>query len=306
MKLLISILILSLTFCSCDSKGKNTSNLTKHTSTMNKIEYNITFSFKNVGYQIFVNDILVDQRLNGGMNNSFNINEFLLNQEKQRVKIRLLSINGKNLTKNDIETQQCVVFKSDKATGDISNLHKFIFKGDNIDTPVFELNQAIETKDKTPLVGAEILIKATNLSNLDKDILEEKLKKKYELMRNELNNGNYNFFIKELDIRNKIYFESYYYTNEEEQKYISNAIKMLNEFKSKMLPIENYKMVISANGKLCTLERIDKKYVGNGVLLAENHQDNIIYLNYLTFFIPQNQQELKIFSLNSRATSLEN
>lgn len=304
MKQLTYAFMLLLNFYSCDSKSKNISILTKQTNNMNQIEYNITFSFKNVGYQIFINNILVDQRYNGGMNNSFNINEFFNNQEVQKIKIKLFKIDNSNITREDLLAQQCSIFRNDKNTDEFTTFHKITFQTNETSIPIYEINDNIKLTDKIPFIATDILVGAVDLSKIDKNILEKNVREKFEKLRLELDNGDYNNYLKEIDIRNNNYFKSNYYNDSEIQKYMTNATNTLKEYKEKMLPIENYKMVISGNGKLVTLERIDKEYLGDCVLLAKDSSDKVLFLNYITLFIPQNEQNLKIYNMNAKATSL--
>lgn len=304
MKQLLFIFLTFFSFLSCDSKN-NQQTIIKSNNKMTKIEYNITFSFKNIGFQVFVNDILVEQRYNGGMNNSFNINEYLNDQEVQKIKIRLFKTDNSNITKEDISVQECAIFRNNKDTDEFTTFHKIIFQTNKGELPFFEINDEIRIKDKTPLIATDLLKGAVDISKIDKKILEKNVKEKFEKLRTDLNNGDYNIFFKEIEMRNNNYFKSNYYNDLEIQKYMTSATNTLKEYKEKMLPIENYRMIISGNGKLVTFERIDKEYLGDCVLLAKDTKDKVLFLNYITLFIPQNEQELKIYNMNAKATSLE-
>ena len=131
-----------------------------------------------------------------------------------------------------------------------------------------------------------------DLSKLDEDELKEKVVAKFEYLRNLINNGNVDGFMEE----NAVGYEEFVITNYYQKKwneFDDNIRELIDDQKGFMLPLENYKMKIYGNGKLVTLERVDESYLGDSALLSVDENENTLYTNYISLYMPKGSNELK-------------
>lgn len=232
------------------------SNDTKKKSVMNnqqKIIYGLDIDI-STPFNIYINDISVlKYTREGKLSTYIPINDLLIDNETQTIKIELTKRSSKDFLAKDLYKY----FKVDLVTTfdmisfvkvetfdipkDINNKnfisHLFFFK---IETTLFEIRDW--TKSTILLEGNQ------------KKILEE-VKRFYNNIFEILNNGDYNSYKKLISKREEDVLKAYHNSEiiKEEQSETEGRVR---NAKGKMTPIDfsKYKMKIYGNGRLVTLE----------------------------------------------------
>ena len=114
---------------------------------------------------------------------------------------------------------------------------------------------------------------------------------KFEQLHILLNNGKVDEFMQENAKGYEEFVTSNYY-QKKWPEFDENIRELIEDQKGFMLPLEQYQMRISGNGKLVSLERIDKEFRGESALLAVDKEENTLYTNRVHLYIPSGSKEL--------------
>ncbi len=284
-------------------KTKNQNNLT--VEELKNKEYYLAFKYP-VPFEILVNDVVVEKEMENGMNGANNINQFILKNGAQKVKIKIFhpyASKGGKLKPNDFKLLQAGIYISKNNSEEEMTIVKSLEFPD-IDTPVpyFEYEWQFEAELPFILEGWK---NSQNLKDMDESILEKEVLKKFTELRNSLDSGNSSKFLEEIKKCNQDFYKSNYFSKKEISDYESNLSDFYSSQSGNMLPIEGYKLRILGDGKAVTLERIDNKYMGECVLIAEDPKEKLLYQNYVILHKPQNSDNFEIIRINSKYTSLD-
>ncbi|WP_159090687.1 hypothetical protein [Aquimarina aquimarini] len=245
-------------------------------------------------YEIYINDIKIANNIQSGPVSGLRyLNEYILNSGKQTIKLVDRDINppGKsNLPDNIFEKFGLEVYSTDENEENIQIVKKLDFP--NIPTPRPYYYENTWEFDAVVPYNVDGWKKGKDLSKLDEEELEEKVVAKFKHLRNLINNGNVDEFMTE----NAKGYEEFVITNYYQKKWSEfdeNIRELIDDQKGFMLPLENYKIKIHGNGKLVTLERVDRSYLGESALIALDEGENTLYTNYISLYMPEGSHELK-------------
>ncbi|MBE0390787.1 hypothetical protein [Flavobacterium sp. PL002] len=270
--------------------------------------------------EIFVNDMLVYKEFDESMSStSFEISNYIFKSGTQKISYKLYPI-GKLKSETDIynslidntllkiEIEEFDVSKSRNPEGKIvkeftspmsitkdeygNETEKFIATGKDY----YEGSLTFEAKIPYELEGFE---NAQDLRKLDAKILERKLVKQYAALRDIYQNKEYDNIAKTSYNSLRDQFIAEYQTKENIQSIWEELIGAFKEPSFEMQPIENYKLVFFAEGKLVALMQTtqDNRLRGNTALWAKvNHDGGLrpMFLNSY-FYIPQGETEFKVY-----------
>ena len=277
----------------------------EQTSPPNIKEYSFYYEF-NMPFEILLNDVIIEKNIQLGMDGPTQLNQFILQNGEQKLKIRLTHPFAKNGGK--IKPQD-LTFINDRL--------RIYLKDQNINNGKLQLTKALEFQTITHAVpylegewnfNAKVPFQLTGWENsedlrtIDHKELEKKVLAKFTELRALLNSGNSKGFMKQLEFRNSEFYKANYFNSSQILAYEANLTATFNGLKNKMLPIEHYTMRILGDGKVVSLERIGT-YEGQGVLIAENKDTKKLYINYILLHIPPGQNDFEIVRINPLITS---
>ncbi len=259
---IITILLLINGACTKENNKLNNN----HTMATNIIpkEKQITYGIEinsPIPIIIYLDDIKISER-NTPMNTVVDLNPYLLKNGDYKIKIVVNPLFRKNesMVKQDHIKSIRLKFGSyvrDKKTDNISNFKMDVNLPLNIPShsiPHFEQEWKINVKDLPyELKGWS---SGQDLSKMDKGELEQKVVAFHEKIRNILNNGNGEEWLKLInnrieDIKIYDYFDGPMISIE-----IANIKEDVEKYaKNTMIPLEDYEMKLYADGKMVTLER---------------------------------------------------
>lgn len=219
-------------------------------------------------YELYLDDILIDFYYGNSISNTTELNPYLLKNGKHTLKIRFLPKEGcsdKMVLPKDIifnETAKWHIYFS-KIVSDKNDplgysnsidykKSELKIKAPTEKVPFWEQTWDVDVKDLPYQVKG--WSESEDLRTIDKDILQKEVVEYFSFLKDLLNNGKIDEFLKlgkkeddELDIVT--------YTTPEDSKidYQNNREKMLKTCPGNMQPFDNYEMEIYGNGRLVTL-----------------------------------------------------
>lgn len=272
-----------------------------------KKEYGINYELPFRG-EILINNILVDKDFYNRIGGFGYINNCILKNGTQSVQVNLSHpfVEKGGLIKSDVlfNINDFIIYTVLKEQGKVSALDtvkKLDFPEIQEPVPFIKYEWKFEAELPFELEGWK---NSQDLTKWDEKELEKKTVSKFNELRNILNSGNGAAFVKELEFANKEYFIANYFTENQKEEYISNLIGQYGELKGLVPSIENYKMRIMGDGKVVTLERLEK-YRGQGILTSENKESGDLYLIYTMLHIPKGKENFEIVRINSQMTSID-
>lgn len=259
--ILLTTLILFNINCSQNKKEMNNKEISFPTIAQDKQIRYIVNATAGIPVIIYFNDIKISEE-NTPLNTSIDLNPYVLKNGKYKVKIKIFPLfrrGDAEVKPEDIKT--CKLFFGNyfkiKETGEIKNFNTDISLPIDVPknpVPYFEQEWEVEiTELPYKLEGWS---KGQNLTKMDEKELQSKVVEFYENVKNILNNGEGEKYLKLWQYADKE-LPSYYYTTQGQYDKLSqNTIEDVEEnCKGTMIPLEDYEMKIYGNGKLVTLER---------------------------------------------------
>ncbi|MGS2737977.1 hypothetical protein [Sinomicrobium sp. M5D2P17] len=234
-----------------------------------QITYAINVNAKTP-YEIFIDDIPVEQVYQSGMNSTIELNQYLLRNGNHTLTVRYLprpdTEDGLLYPEHVIHSKDSkwniffvsYVKNADAAMGyegeiDYQNSELEV-QAPSEPVPYWEQKFELDIKDLPyELVGWS---NGRDLSQMDKEDLEKEVVSFYDHLRNLLNNGNVEEYLrlgkkKDEEVQIATYDDDIAWYSSVERK--QNLIK---KCKGNMLPLEGYRLSLYANGKLVCLERV--------------------------------------------------
>ncbi|MGQ7853684.1 hypothetical protein ACUN24_05500 [Pedobacter sp. WC2501] len=297
MKISLTIFSILMIFCNCQQKSKN--NFNKNSEKINKQESTYAEAGK-IGYIVHVNalspyelyldDILIDFYYGNNISNTTELNPYLLGNGKHTLKIRFLPKEDsvdKMVSPKDIifnETARWHIYFSKI----VPNKDVPLGYSNEIDYAKSELKLYAPSKKVTfweqtwevDVKGLPYRVKgwseSQDLKKIDKNILQKEVVEYFSYLKDLLNEGKIDEFLKlckkedeELDIVT--------YTTPEDSKidYQNNKEKMLKLCPGNMHQFDNYEMKIYGNGKLVTLVIPNGKYKNWTALISKTPKGRI-------------------------------
>jgi len=297
MKKLIIFLNLIALLISC-AKNTNETHINKKNK-MNTIYYaNYNFSFP---FEIMINDVLLEKDVFNGRSGPDRLNNYILNSGRQKIKIKIFAPKNYNngLLKNkdlQILSEHSALYKVNISDKSYNLIKKLEFSPIPKDLPFYEQEWEFDANVANEVIGWK---NSKDLTKIDKEELQQKVYEKFKDLYNQLNEGNIEKFLEEIQIANNEFFKSNYFVKSQESEYIGNLRNSYSNFKNKMIPFNTGILRIMGNGKTVTLEIHDGKYKGMGVLIAEDKEKQNGYYNTVILHIPQGTEELKVIRINS-------
>ncbi|MHC0444266.1 hypothetical protein ACWA1F_02585 [Flavobacterium sp. 3-218] len=262
--------------------------------------------------EILVNDIPVYKNFQKPLDApTQDINNCIFKSGIQKVTVRLYPVGNykdENIDKFIPETSMSIIVNEyDKKTDKDTEIGKFatVKKGLNEDNrPIIIGNsktyyEASFTFEAEVPYAIENFENARDLKDWDKELLEKKLVSEYHKIQSIYQNKEYDNIAKISYPNLKNQFISEY----QNRDYINDVWTMLMDAyrlsSFEMQPIENYKMVFFADGKLVALmqDSIDPRVRGNSSLWAK-FDDGVgiktLFCNRY-FYIPKGETEFKIY-----------
>ncbi len=310
-KVFFLLLLVLFSFNSCTNK-KNTSKKTieaqKNIAHSQK-DYHLFYRFEAIPYEIMINDVMCEIDFENGMPGPTEINHYLLKSGNQKIKIKVIhpyAHENMMFKPKDVEFLNKNLFIADVSYNDqneieLDTIKKLDFPKIEVEVPFIEYEWSFKVEVPYKLNAWS---NSENLNNWNKEDLKEKVLSKFNYLRNLLNSGNGIRFVEELKYANKEYFKANYFTKKQENEYLSNLTRTYSNHKGIMPQINKFDLKIMGDGKVVTLQNIDKN-IGQSVLTAEDSKKKILYLNYIMLHKPKNSEEFEIIRYNSNITSLD-
>ncbi|MGS2737979.1 hypothetical protein [Sinomicrobium sp. M5D2P17] len=303
-----TIVLVLFFLISCNQTKKNSEYFTSNTNIRKEvmkniyyINYNFTFPF-----ELIVNDMVIAKEMRTGMAGPERINHFILENGEQSVRIKIFAPKDYNnglLKQKDLNIleEQSAIYKVNSETNDFDTVMPLKFDKIDQEVPYIEKEWKFNADLPFKLKGWE---KSEDLTQWDKEELEKTVIEKFQELHDQLNFGKVDSFMKEIEAVNNEVFIANYFDEDKKKDYINNLLEIYESYKGNMLPISKYKIRILGDGRAVALERVDNKYLGQGVLVAENKDENQLYLNYIVLHKPKDSKDLRIVRINSLITSL--
>lgn len=242
-------------------------------------------------YELYLDDILVDYYYGDNQSKTVELNPYLLSNGKHQLKIKFFPAKNNVYSKNGLLSPKDIFLNSDtrwrlyfvklnkdknKPLGysneiDYSNSELKI-DAPKEEMPYWEQNWDIDIKELPfKLKGWS---ESEDLSKMDKNELKKEVVLFFENQRNLLNEGKVNEYLKLSKKRDEeIIIATYddnleWYDSKERKENILRA-------KGDMLPLENYSLVLYANGRLATLKIDSGQYKNWSALLSKNDKGRV-------------------------------
>lgn len=278
------------------------------------------FSFESYfcHFEVFINDIPVYKKYSGSMSNSaFDINPYIFKSGTQKLTYKMYPVGKTEKGKEYNEFRDITYLKftlnsydkKNKSAEDIiysdyktpvnitksemgNAIEKFVATGKDY----YEGSFTFEAEVPYELEGFE---DAQDLRKMDPKELEKKLINEYAVIKNMYQNREYDNIAKTSYNSLRDQFISEY---QEKENIASIWEELMSAFKAsslEMQPIENYKMVFFADGKLVGLMQstTDNRLRGNTALWAKvNHDGGVrpLFLNSY-FYIPKGKTQFEVY-----------
>ncbi len=303
--------LIIILFSACKNKSDKKKNSLINNTKMNSQTEKFYMLNHDIQYpaEILINDVVAELDL---INNPFSpvlLNDYILQEGKQHIKIIAHSLNKSNggvLNEKSIESlnNELSVHSYELMGEEITNfkqIKKLDFGGKFVNQPI-----AIEewTFDASLPFTIKGWSQSEDLSKWDEDKLEEKVVAKFKGLRSLLNSGNGNQFVNQLEKANEEYFIANYWDEKKQAEYLENLANDYSKLEGLVPEIENYRVRIMGGGKAVALEALDK-HIGQGILTAEDSENQILYTNYFILHKPKNTDDFEIIRYNSNMDSLE-
>ncbi len=297
MKSSLTLFSILMIFCNCQLKSqnkinKNSEKMSRQESAhpaVGKISY-IAHVNALSPYELYLDDILIDFYYGNNISNTTELNPYLLGNGKHTLKIRFLPkedsvdkmVSPKDIIFNETARWHIyfskIVPNNDAPLG-YSNEIDYAKSELKIQAPTKKVpfwEQAWEVDVKDLPYQVKGWSESQDLKKIDKDILQKEVVEYFSYLKDLLNEGKIDEFLKlckkedeELDIVT--------YTTPEDSKidYQNNKEKMLKLCPGNMQPFDNYEMKIYGNGKLVTLVIANGKYKNWNALMSKTPKGRI-------------------------------
>lgn len=246
------------------------------------LDYNLFTS-----YEIFLNDVKIVNNIESGpVSGMVYLNEFILKSGIQKLKVREFLVNINTPIPSDLVNRVTLdIYTTDKNEENIKKIKEFKIPLQESPKPYF-YEFEFEFKAEVPY-ELEAWTNGRDLMKIDHESLRNKVVNKFEELKKTLNEGRIDEFLSENKKGLEEFFVSNYFDMKKENQYKFNIIEGFNGHKDLMQPLDNFEMVICGNGKLVTLERIDKKFRGESPLMSINRKEETIYTDYIFLYMPK-------------------
>lgn len=300
----IKIFFLTILLVSCSDKKIKSE---KMEITKNKNNYTLIYDFPFNG-EIMVNDVVIDKSLYGVLSGTELINYFILDNGKQSIKAEIFhpQYDKGGVISNDVlkkSTDEFALYNTIMDNGEVKNIqliNKLKFPEINSPVPFTKSEWNFNAELPFKLEGWK---NSEDLSKWDKKELEKSVVAKYTELRQILNSGNGNEFVRQLEFSNKEFFIANYYNEGRKQEYLNNLKDDFSQQTNNVPLIENYNMRIMGNGKIVTLETLGR-YKGQGILTTEDALNKKLYVIYVMLHKPKNSNDFQIVRMISYKTTL--
>lgn len=256
---------MSLFLTQCHSQDKKETMQLKEYKYKNdtRIVYGIDLAVPGP-YELYINDIKVRADYTSSMHNTLeNINQAVLKSGTYSFRLVVFPMPSE-LVKGGIQPETVQFLKVGLSKyekipvgeGAMPDTYEYVqsYPIPKIDKPVPYLEIKGEFTVELPY-ELEGWSKGQDLRKMDQKVLQQKVVSYYQKLWNILNEGEGEAFNNLCLQRGQETIVFHYYPKEEIENNNKEEIKNNNEYKSMMLPIEDYKMKLYANGRLVTLER---------------------------------------------------
>lgn len=267
--------------------------------------YGMEFYIK-VPSEIRVNDLVISKNLLSGTIGPEIINQYIIKSGEQRVSIEVFHPYLDEGGLLDNSALKSILNGTFIQTVDPSNDYEV----HNVKTLVFpEIKNKVPRFNYTWTFKADVPYKimswedAQDLLKIEKDELKKQVVEKFKQLWNLLQTGNIDKFMQEIENANNDLFMSNYFDNERQNEYIINLREFYSDHKGAMQPMDNFNLVILADGKGVALEQVGN-YKGFGLLLAESKITNSLFTNYITLIKSKETNAFRIQLINSELIRL--
>lgn len=242
-------------------------------------------------YELYLDDILVDYYYGDNQSKTVELNPYLLSNGKHQLKIKFFPANNNIYSKNGLLSPKDIFLNNDtrwrlyfvklhkdknKPLG-YSNEIDYNNSELKIDAPKEEVPYWEQTWDidvKELSFKLKGWSESEDLSKMDKNELEKEVVSFFENQRNLLNDGKVEEYLKlgkkrDEEIITATYDNNLDWYNSQERK--ENILRA----KGDMLPLENYNLVLYANGKLATLKIASGQYKNWSALLSKSDKGRV-------------------------------
>lgn len=303
MRKILALLILTFFITAC---SQSTNEKKEKSKNMIKNNYTLIYNFPFCG-EVLVNNVVLDKHLFDNLTGTEFLNSYILDNGSQKISVKLYSpfhrdtlISPEELKKSSEEFALYNTVVENNEIKDLKLIQKLDFPTNDKSLPLIEYEWKFQSNLPFELQGWK---NGENLNNWDQDKLQQAVVGKFQQLREMLDQGNTKAFMKELEFSNTEYFISNYYSENKKSEYLENLSSDLLLLKGKVPQINNYKIRIMGDGKVVTLEAINK-YEGLGVLTTEDLVNKKLYPIYIMLYKPSNSSDFKIVRFFSYKVSL--
>lgn len=299
--ILVGLIFLQLLSISCKEHQYKSSKMdnTNHKK-LAGILFGIEYSIK-VPSEIRVNDLIIRKNDLGGIVGPEIINQYLIKSGIQRVKIKVYHPDWKEGGVFTPEELQSILNNTSVQTIEPENnyrvtmLKELKFPTINKDVSFFEYEWDFLANTPYQINSWD---DAEDLLKIDKALLKKEAFEKYRELWDLLQTGSVNKFMEEIKNSNDDLFLTNYFDDNKMEEYKSNLNTFYAKQKDGLLAIDNYELVLLANGKALALEQIGG-FKGFGLLLAKGEIVNSLYTNYITLIKSKKTKKFKVQLVNS-------
>lgn len=265
MKKTVSLtLILFLIFASCKQNSNDTSKNTdmKYSQSAQNEQFNYIVDLTiKTPYELFIDDIKIASNYSRGSNAAVELNPYILRNGKHKIKIKLFPFwqhNEAVINNEEILNSRLLFgyYLKDRTSNKVSQYAADIpLKINTPTSPVPYYEQVWDVDIKNLPYELEGWSKGQDLSKMDQNDLKKNVVSYYEKLWNILNNGDaaaYQNLWKVADADLLIYD---YLTEDAYSKATSKNAIEYKKCENTMIPLEDYEMVLHANGRMVSLER---------------------------------------------------
>jgi hypothetical protein len=265
------VIILSLLFISCGQNGQNKTQEQKlnynYKQGKMKKTYFADFNFRG-DFEIIFNGISLIKNKDSGVYMGLEyLNPYIEKSGKQTITLILKPVLSGKIPPNEIKDYYIDIVYTDN--GEPAPIHKVmrcLFP--SADKPVDSLIYTWTFDADVPF-EINTLVDAKDLSKENPDNLLTEVLDQYKNVHNLINSGNVNDFMNLYKKSREREMISMYYDENKQKEYLIQIREHISAGKNHMLPLGEYKINISPNGKIVELEDIN----GKSLLVAENGED---------------------------------
>ncbi|WP_026449533.1 hypothetical protein [Aequorivita capsosiphonis] len=289
------LIVLTIIMISCKGPEKdktfNLNDTMNYKSKISKTQYYLNYNLF-MSYEIYINDVKITNNIESGPVSGLEyLNEYILSSGKQTIRLidRTYRENP-NIPDDSFQRMKMEIFTTDENEENQAMLKALEFPKTSVPKPYYYEN-TWEFEAEVPYT-LEGWSNGEDLTKMDEKELMKLTVAKFEQLRQLLNTGKVDEFIEE----NAKGYEEFVISNYYQKKwaeYDENIREGFADQRGNLLPLEHYQMRISGNGKLVSLERIDKEFRGESALLAVDKEENTLYTNRVYLFMPKGSHTLK-------------